>query len=83
MRRAADVTDHSDDQERKIDMTKLYVPTMHCNHCVERIKKALDAAGISCEADLDTKTVKIFSDNVKDAIAILDDIGFDSSLNII
>lgn len=56
---------------------------MHCNHCVERIKKALGAAGISCETDLSTKTVKIFSDNVKDAIAILDDIGFDSSLNTI
>lgn len=59
-------------------MTILDVKEMSCNHCVERIGKALEAAGIKHSIDLATKTVTIdgCENCVKKAIEELDDIGF-------
>lgn len=59
-------------------MTTLNVKEMSCNHCVERIGKALGAVGIKHSIDLETKTVTIDGDEscVKTAIEELDDIGF-------
>ncbi len=59
-------------------MTTLKVKEMSCNHCVERIGKALGAAGIKHSIDLERKTVTIDGDEgcVKTAIEELDDIGF-------
>ncbi len=45
-------------KERK-KMTTLKVKEMSCNHCVERIGKALEAAGIKHSIDLAAKTVVI------------------------
>lgn len=36
-------------------MKTFKVPEMHCEHCVARINKALEGAGISHEVDLDKK----------------------------
>lgn len=60
-------------------MRKLNVPDMHCQHCVKRIKDALDTAGISSEIDLAEKTVAVSEDKVKKTISILDDLGFDAN----
>lgn len=59
-------------------MTTLKVKEMSCNHCVERIGKALEAAEIKHTINLEEKTVTIDGcDNcVKKAISELDDIGF-------
>lgn len=55
---------------------------MSCNHCVERIGKALDAAGIKHTIDLAAKTVTIdgCENCVKKAIEELDDIGFTAEI---
>ncbi len=63
-------------------MTTLNVKEMSCNHCVERIKKALEAAGIKHSIDLETKTVTIdgCENCVKKAIEEMDDIGFTATV---
>lgn len=62
-------------------MTKLNVPDMHCNHCVERITKVLTEANLKFTVDLDTKSVTIDGTDadVETAISEMDDIGFESS----
>lgn len=59
-------------------MQTLKVKEMSCNHCVERIHKALEAVDIKHTIDLDSKTVTIDGcDNcIKTAIEELADIGF-------
>lgn len=61
-------------------MTTLKVEDMHCEKCVERISKALDAAGITYTVSLAEKTVTIDGDEnlVKTAIEELDDLGFEA-----
>ncbi|MFA9375435.1 MAG: heavy-metal-associated domain-containing protein [Lachnotalea sp.] len=51
---------------------------MSCNHCVERIHKALETAEIKHEIKLENKTVSIDGDDncVASATEILDDLGF-------
>ena len=62
-------------------MTKLNVPDMHCNHCVERITKVLTDANLKFTVDLDTKSVTLDGTDadVETAISEMDDIGFESS----
>ena len=59
-------------------MTVLNVKEMSCNHCVERITKALDPTGIKYEINLENKTVTVDgSENcVARVIEELDDLGF-------
>ena len=54
---------------------------MHCNKCVERIDKALNAADIKHEINLEEKTVSIDGCDscLKKAIEILDDLGFETT----
>ena len=59
-------------------MTTLKVNDMHCEVCVNRIKKALDAEGLGYTVSLADKTVTIDGcpHCVQTAIGILDDLGF-------
>lgn len=59
-------------------MTTLKVEEMHCGKCVERITRALDAAGLDFEVSLEEKSVRINGCEhcVKTAVEELDDIGF-------
>lgn len=59
-------------------MTTLKVPEMHCEKCVARIKKALDAEGLGYTVSLADKTVTIdgCAHCVQTAVGILDDLGF-------
>ena len=59
-------------------MKVLKAEDMHCNKCVERIDKALNAADIKHEINLEEKTVSIDGCDscLKKAIEILDDLGF-------
>ncbi len=59
-------------------MTVLNVPDMHCEHCVSRITKVLDAAGMKFEVSLDDKTVSIIEGDVGKAVEELDDLGFEA-----
>ncbi len=61
-------------------MTVLKVEDMHCNMCVERITKALNAAELKYEVSLEDKTVTIDGCEhcVKTAIEELDDLGFEA-----
>lgn len=61
-------------------MTTLKVEEMHCNKCVERISKALDAAELNYTVSLENKTVTIDGCEhcVKTAIEELDDLGFEA-----
>lgn len=63
-------------------MTTLNVKEMSCNHCVERIGKALSQAGIKHSIDLEAKTVTIdgCENCVRTAISELDDIGFTATV---
>ncbi len=63
-------------------MTTLNVKEMSCNHCVERIGKVLESAGIKHSIDLGTKTVTIdgCENCVKTAISELDAIGFTATV---
>lgn len=59
-------------------MITLHVPDMHCNHCVERITKALKDNGITGSVALDSKTVSVEERDVRQAVELLDDLGFDA-----
>lgn len=60
-------------------MIVLSVPEMHCENCVKRIHEAFDKANIQHEVNLADKTVSIEAeDTLKDAIELLDDLGFDA-----
>lgn len=61
-------------------MAKIFVEDMHCEKCVERITNALGAAGISAEADLETKTVTVDDSLAGKAAEELDDIGFTAKI---
>lgn len=60
-------------------MTILKVPDMHCPVCVGRIDKALTAASIAHEIDLEAQTVSVDSAKVATAIEELDDLGFEAT----
>lgn len=62
-------------------MKVLKAEDMHCNKCVERIDKALNAADIKHEINLEEKTVSIDGCDscLKKAIEILDDLGFETT----
>lgn len=62
-------------------MKVLKAEDMHCNKCVERIDKALNAADIKHEINLEEKTVSIdgCESCLKKAIEILDDLGFETT----
>lgn len=59
-------------------MTVLKAEEISCNHCVERIDKALTEAEIKHEISLENKTVTIDGCDhcVASAKEILDDLGF-------
>lgn len=61
-------------------MTILKVEDMHCEKCVERISRALTAAGIAYTVSLEERTVTIdgSGQTVKTAIEELDDLGFEA-----
>lgn len=59
-------------------MKTLKVPDMHCPKCVERIEKGLAAEGIACEVSLADKTVAVDEAKTAEAVAVLDDLGFDA-----
>lgn len=60
-------------------MAVLKVGQMHCEMCVGRITKALEAAGVDFTVSLEDKTVTVNGgeDAVKAALEELDDLGFD------
>lgn len=62
-------------------MTKLSVPDMHCEKCVERITKALGAEGLKFEVSLRDKTVTIDGCDgcTAKAVSKLEDLGFTPS----
>ncbi len=58
-------------------MKKFKCEDMMCMHCVGRIQKGLEDAGIAHSVDLDTKTVTVNEDgDGAKAAEILDDLGF-------
>ena len=54
------------------------VEDMHCNKCVERIEKALNATGIKFSVALESKTVTVDGCDhcLKTALTELEDLGF-------
>lgn len=60
-------------------MKVLNVPDMHCEHCVARITKALDEAGMKFEISLENKTVSIIDGDAALAVSELDDLGFEAT----
>jgi copper chaperone CopZ len=61
-------------------MTILKVPDMHCEKCVERITKALNAENLQFKVSLQEKTVAVEGGEpqVKAAVIALDDLGFEA-----
>ncbi|HOO22736.1 MAG TPA: heavy metal-associated domain-containing protein [Clostridia bacterium] len=59
-------------------MTILKVADMHCLACVNRISKSLDAAGIKHVVTLSDKTVSVEDDKADQAIAVLDEAGYEA-----
>ena len=57
-------------------MTKIKVADMHCEHCVNRITTALNAAGLTFTISLDEKSVTVDASSQKAATEILYDLGF-------
>ena len=58
--------------------TKIFVPDMHCEHCVKRIDTALKGEGINYSISLENKTVTINGcEHCKQrALFVLEDLGF-------
>lgn len=63
-------------------MKTIRVEGMHCEKCVERITKAMTEAKLDFKVSLDEKTVVIDGCEhcVKTALEILDDLGFDGTV---
>ena len=63
-------------------MKTIRVEGMHCEKCVERITKAMTEAKLDFKVRLDEKTVVIDGCEhcVKTALEILDDLGFDGTV---
>lgn len=63
-------------------MKTIRVEGMHCEKCVERITKAMTEAKLDFKVSLDEKTVLIDGCEhcVKTALEILDDLGFDGTV---
>jgi len=63
-------------------MTKLRVCEMHCERCVARIKKALDAEGLICSVNLEDRTITVDGcpNCVKAVVDILEDLGFSAEV---
>ncbi len=61
-------------------MYKLSVPDMSCNHCVNRITKALEGTGLKFKVSLEDKSVTVEGDEAtaKEVIAKLDEAGYDA-----
>ncbi len=57
-------------------MKILNVPDMHCEKCVERISRSLNAAGIAFAISLADKTVSVEEGKLSAAMEALDDLGF-------
>ncbi len=60
-------------------MTVIKVEDMHCEKCVERITKAMTGEGLDFAVSLADKTVTIDGCEhcVKNALEVLDDLGFE------
>ena len=63
-------------------MKTIRVEGMHCEKCVERITKTMTEAKLDFKVSLDEKTVVIDGCEhcVKTALEILDDLGFDGTV---
>ena len=63
-------------------MKVLKVPDMHCEKCVARITKALEADGLNFSVNLADQTVTIDGCDhcVATAVETLDDLGFTAEL---
>ena len=63
-------------------MTTINVEGMHCEKCVERITKAMEEAELDFKVNLENKTVVIDGCEtcVKNALEILDDLGFEGTV---
>lgn len=59
-------------------MKKIFVPDMHCDHCVKRISAALKDVGIEATVELATQTVTVCGDDqcLEKAKNEIYDIGF-------
>jgi len=57
---------------------KIFVPDMHCEHCVKRINNALCEAGIKYEVSLEDKCVTVDGCEhcLNTALAEIEDLGF-------
>lgn len=64
-------------------MIELHVEEMSCNHCVERIHKALEAIGVGHTIQLENKTVAIdgCENCARKAIEKLGEIGFTARIS--
>ena len=60
-------------------MKTLFVPDMHCMHCVNRINAAFDENKIQRTISLDDHTILVpdAEETVQLALQLLDDLGFD------
>lgn len=58
---------------------KISVPDMHCNGCVERINKALNAEKLDFSVSLEDKTVTLRGCEhcLKTALGAIEDLGFE------
>ena len=64
-------------------MSKLVfsVPDMSCNHCIMRISKALESAGLNAfEISLEEKTVTVEASDAEAVRAVIDEAGYDAVL---
>lgn len=63
-------------------MKKVFsVPDMSCQHCVGRIKKALDAAGIvGYDVALASKEVSVETDAPEKIVALMDEAGYPATV---
>ena len=54
---------------------------MHCENCVKRITKAFEGEGLDFSVSLEDKTVTVngTADDVKKAVELLDDLGFEAT----
>ena len=63
-------------------MIKLFIEDMSCQHCVNRIKQALEERSFKAEVDLATKTVVISENDIEieEFIASLDELGYSAKV---
>ena len=79
LERGIETAESAEDKVKENDMRTFEVKGMSCMHCVGRVKKALEALGLTAEVDLETGIVTVGGDASDESICrAIEDAGYEA-----